>query len=274
MIPNLSIFFMAVTALVSIGLPIFMFFFWRKKYNLKAMPMLLGIAVFVVFALFLQGFVHSAVLSPGEDGMVALVERNPWAFVIYVILAAGIFEETGRFAAFHILKKNHHDIGTGLSYGIGHGGIEAFLLVGMTMISNIAVCLMINSGNTAGFGEELDITALVSVLQDTPSAVFLVGGFERVVAIAAHISLSIVVLCSVLKKDKLWLYPVAIVLHAVLNLAPAMLQAGFIESIWLVEGLILIPAALCAFAAIKACKFLAKEEPVVQNVNEPMGPTL
>jgi len=279
MIPNLSIIFMGVTAAVSIGLPVFMFIFWRKKYILKIIPLLVGMSVFVVFAMFLQQFVHTAVLQPDENGVFALLEESPRLFVIYAIFAAGFFEETGRFVAFKMLKRNHNNIGTGLAYGIGHGGIEAFLLVGLTMISNITVCLMINSGNFTAAGEEIDVAALIGVLQETPSSMFLISGYERVVAMAAHISFSIIVLCSVVKKGMLWLYPVAIVLHASVNLAPAMLQAGFFDSIWIVEGLILIPTALSVFVAIKACSVLTYENTTLDDTQTakeeiPAGPTL
>ncbi|MDR0538038.1 MAG: YhfC family intramembrane metalloprotease [Tannerellaceae bacterium] len=58
---------------------------------------------------------------------------------------AGLFEETARFISFKILKKKYNGIGTGLAYGIGHGGIEAVLLAGLSMIVSIVFCIMINT---------------------------------------------------------------------------------------------------------------------------------
>lgn len=35
---------------------------------------------------------------------------------------------------------------TALAYGVGHGGIEAMLIVGLTMVSNVALLLLAESG--------------------------------------------------------------------------------------------------------------------------------
>ena len=262
MIPGLSIFFMVITLLISFGLPVAIFIIWRKKYDLKIMPLALGISAFIVFALVLQQIVHAIVLSPNADGSGGLLANDPAIFVFYAILSAGVFEETGRFIAFHILKKKSEGIGTGLSYGIGHGGIEAVLLVGLTMLNNLIMSIMVNSGNIEALGTEPEILASVNLLASISPSLFLTAGIERVIAISIHISLSMIVWCSVKVKGKLWLYPAAIVMHAIVNIAPAMYQAGFIDSIWVVEGFVLIPAVLIAYAAYMVCKVIKKEETI------------
>jgi len=153
------------------------------------------------------------------------------------------------------------------------------------MIGNITVCLMINSGDTAALSDAY-LPGIIDVMQSTPSITFLAGGIERIIAITVHISLSIVVLCAVIRPGMLWLYPLAIILHAVVNIAPAMMQAGFIKNIWVVEAVILVPTALCVYAAIKVCNVLANEhvltdqnaviedKQTVKSVSEPTGPTL
>jgi len=270
---------MIVTAVISIGLPVFAFVYWRKKFNLKVVPMLFGLMFFLLFAYILQSIMHGFVLERNDDGSVKLITESPWLYVIYAILSAGIFEETGRFAAFKLLKKKHNDLGTGLSYGIGHGGIESLWLVGLVMIGNITVCLMINSGDTAALSDA-NLPAIIEVMQGTASITFLAGGIERIIAMTVHISLSIVVLCAVIRPGMLWLYPLAIVLHAVVNIAPAMMQAGFIKNIWIVEAVILLPTALCVYAAIKVCNYMTDQNAVLddkqtaKSVSEPTGPTL
>ena len=72
MIPVLSIVFIGVSAAVSIGLPIALFFAFRKKYGLKIVPMLVGAAAFIVFAMVLEQLLHYFVLRPGPDGSIAL----------------------------------------------------------------------------------------------------------------------------------------------------------------------------------------------------------
>jgi len=260
MVSVLAISFMAVSAAISFGLPIVLLLAWRKKYELKVIPMLYGAAAFFVFALILEQIMHVLVLRPGADGSISLVENSPFLYMVYGIFAAGIFEETARFLSFHLLKKNFGGIGTGLSYGIGHGGIEAILLAGLTMISSIIMSISINSGNAADLGSSPAILAQINELVGTGPALYLLSGLERIIAVTIHISLSMFVWCAVKVKGKLWLYPVSIVLHAVANIAPVMYQTGVIKNVLLVEVLILIPAVTIAFASSRVCKLIQQVE--------------
>jgi len=254
MISGLSILFMAISAIISIGLPVVLFFVWRKKYNLKLIPMLVGVAAFVLFAMILEQLLHIVVLRPAADGTIALAKNNPALFVLYGIFAAGIFEETARFISFHLLKKKYDGVGTGLSYGIGHGGIEAVLIAGVAMLSSIVMSIAVNTGNAGILGSDPIVLAQIDAVRTAGPIMFLASGFERIIAITVHISLSVLVWCAVKVKGKLWLYPAAIILHAIVNIVPAMYQAGLTDNVWLVEAIIIIPATLTAIAAYFACK--------------------
>jgi uncharacterized membrane protein YhfC len=247
-VPFLSIVFMTVSALISIGFPVCLFIVFRKKYNAKAVPMLLGAAAFVVFALVLEGSSHRIVIGR------FISTSNKVLYVIYGAFMAGIFEETARFIAFKILKRkykgmNYPGIGTALSYGIGHGGSESVLLAGLSMLIVIAGSIIINTGNieviTSRFqGEALAaINNQIEVLLATAPYMFLIGGIERVMAIAVQLSLSVMVYYSVFGSNKLWLYPLAVVCHAIIDIPAAVFQAGGIKNIFAIEIII------CLFAA-------------------------
>lgn len=263
MVPDLSIIFMAVSALLSFGAPIALFLVWRKKYQLKLAPLLFGAAAFIVFAMVLEQLLHMVVLHPNADGSIALAQSNPLLYMLYGIFAAGIFEETARFLSFKILKRKFSGIGTGLSYGIGHGGIEAIMLVGLTMIGSILLSISINSGNTALIASDpaiMDqIEAQVEAIAGIEPMLFLISGIERIIAIAVHISLSMLMWRAASAKGKLWLYPVSIVLHAIVNIAPVMYQTNILKNILLVEGLIIIPTILIAIASYNVCKKMQQE---------------
>jgi len=79
---------------------------------------------------------------------------------------------------------------------------------------------------------------------------FLIGGFERVMALVIQISLSIIVFVSVIYKGKKWLFPFAILLHAIIDSPAALFQTGLLKSIWIVEGLVAVEAVVLAFLAI------------------------
>jgi uncharacterized membrane protein YhfC len=242
-VSTLSMVFMAVSAVISIGLPVALFIFIYKKYNAKFMPMIAGVAAFVIFALVLEQAVHAAVL-----GRTAIMQNMP-LYILYGVFMAGIFEETARFITFKIFKKTlekkYRGIETGLSYGVGHGGIEAILLAGTTMIGNIIFSVTINSGNVETLTSKLDGNALanmnyaINALVTTAPYVFAFSGMERMMSITVHIALSILVFYSVY-KEKLWLFPLAIVLHAIVDVPSMLFQTGIIKSILLVEGIVFV----------------------------------
>jgi len=236
----LSIVFMAISAVISIGLPVALFIFIHKKYNAKFLPMIVGAAAFVIFALVLEQAVHLVVLGK------TTIRQNTPLFILYGIFMAGIFEETARFISFKFLKKKYCCFETGLSYGVGHGGIEAVLLAGVAMINNIIFSVTINIGNieTMTFGLEGDALAnAINVVITTPSYMFLVSGIERMMAITVQIALSVIVFYSVY-KEKLWLFPLAIIFHAIVDISAMLMQTGIIKSIPLVEGLIFVCTVL------------------------------
>lgn len=75
---------------------------------------------------------------------------------------------------------------------------------------------------------------------------YLVSGIERIMAMAFHISMSVLVFAAVKQKGRGWYYPLAIGLHALLDLGAIAYQAGMIKSIIAVEGYVLVFTALCA----------------------------
>ena len=240
-----SIIFMAISAFVSIGVPVAIFFVFRKKYDAKYIPMITGAAAFIIFALVLEQSVHLVVLKN-----FALKEK-PVLYILYGIFMAGLFEETARFISFNILKKKYDGISTALSYGVGHGGAEAILLAGASMITNIVFCVIINTGNTEILtgklqGEALEkMNTAISTLISTAPPMFLLSGLERIFAICIQISLSVLVFYSVYGKNKTWLFPLAILIHALIDVPAAAAQVGVIKNVLLVEGIV----CLCAIAA-------------------------
>ena len=59
---------------------------------------------------------------------------------------AGLFEETGRLVVMLLLLKAFHRLADGLAFGLGHGGLEAMLLVGLTYVSNLVLAVLMNTG--------------------------------------------------------------------------------------------------------------------------------
>ncbi len=163
---------------------------------------------------------------------------------------AGLFEETGRFLAFKtLLRKKMDKKANALMYGAGHGGIEALVLLGITSVNNLIYSLLINTGNTAMLTAPLSgdmlaqVEKAIRLLITTPSWQFLLGSLERVLAVTLQIALSVLVWFAVKRKDRRYLYPVAILIHLAVDAAAAILSNLGVSAI-------LIELMIAAFVAV------------------------
>ena len=175
---------------------------------------------------------------------------NFFLIAIFLSLTAGLFEEVGRYFGFKLFLKKHLSWKNGIAYGIGHGGIEAIVLVGFTYINNLVYSFLINSGQFAEIiAPQIDpeLAAYIQAqLIDIPAYMFLVAGLERGFTIVVHIALSLVVLLAVKKGNAIYLL-YAILLHAAVNL-PAVLIPGLGYNILYAELYLLVLAVIgCIF---------------------------
>lgn len=251
MISQSEIIIMAAVGVISVLLPFIFMFILRKKFKIRWLPFILGIGVFLVFALILEQIMHVIVLQPEPNGTIGLISSSPWLYVLYGIFAAGIFEETGRLFAFLLTKKHYRDIDSAVSYGIGHGGFEAAAVVGLGMLNGIILAVLINSGSEA-------ISALPVAAEDLvvsqPWYMYLIAIMERIIAMSLHIALSVIVFSAVMMKGKWWLYPLAILLHALANTTAAMMQAGLLTNVYIMYAGLIVMAAITIFIAARLVK--------------------
>ncbi len=222
--------------------------FW-KKYKTSWKAFGLGCLVWFLFAGVLEQILHAIVLG---SPIGASIQNSTVLMAIYGGLAAGLFEETGRFVVMKfLLKKQYDNSRNALMYGAGHGGFEAFFLLGSGMLNNLIYSIMIN----AGLKEEL-ISALpeegrasmLAVFQNLINSKpfdFLMGDFERISAIILHIALSVLVWIAVTKK-KTYFFPIAILVHALVD-GLMVIVAGTGLPIPVVELVIFAMAVCTAF---------------------------
>lgn len=209
---------------VSFGLPIGLFLYlWRKK-KASFFSFATGLLIFLVFALFLESMAHSIVLSATGN----LITGNVFLYALYGALMAALFEETGRFLGIKYIMRNQLTKENAWMYGVGHGGIEAMFLLGITSINNLANAMMINDGSMTSMLESLDQTSRetavqgLSVLWETPASLFFAAGFERIIAIFLQIALSILIYQAVKEKSGRW-YWVAFGVHFAVDFVAVLL---------------------------------------------------
>lgn len=213
---------MAINALIGIVAPFLLAWWIVKRFKAGLKSVLTGAGVFVLFALILESIVHQIVLK-GPNG--AVIIGNTYYYALYGGLMAGLFEEAGRFLSMKfLLKKESPAASTAIAYGTGHGGIELLIIFGATMISNLAISALINSGNldvllaTVPEANRAQVQTQLEGLQTLTVGTLLFGLWERVSAIILQVGLSIIVWTAVRKGGKwLWLFPAAILLHALVD---------------------------------------------------------
>ena len=242
---------MVFSLVVSVGLPIVLGIIVYKKTHAKVSSCFIGAGIFVVFALILEQILHVIVLAiMGPD-----FQSKTVLFGLYAALAAGLFEETGRLVAMKFFMKKNLDKGNALMYGVGHGGVEAILLVGLTYVNNIVIAIMINTGTIQLSMSQLEPAMQKATYQQlqplwmSPSYVFYMAGVERVAAVILQICLSVLVYKCVKTGQKKFIAG-AILLHFLVDFV-TVVTAGFGMPMWVVEIEVVVIAAIIAWGVVK-----------------------
>ena len=251
MVPVSSLILMAVNALLGFAIPVGLAVWLVRKHHARISTILIGAGTFIVFALVLESLLHQLVLK-GPHG--ASILGNTLRYALYGGLAAGVFEETGRFLSMKFLmKKEPAKPLPGIAYGVGHGGVEMLILFGITMINNLVISALINSEQAdalfAKVPEEAaaQVQAQLDQLQTLGAGTLLIGLWERISALILHLGLSMLVWVAVRKGGKwLWLFPAAIALHALVDAGAILLQ----KSAGMVTLELIVTAEALAVAAI------------------------
>jgi len=266
MVSGIKIFFMISSAIISIVLPILLAVLIIKKYKANVEAIVVGGTVFFIFQIILRIPLLNTISSTSWYQNLA---GNFLLTSLFLGITAGIFEEVGRFVGYKVLiKRKYYSYKNGIGFGIGHGGIEAILLVGLTYINNIVMSLFINSGKfDTVFGGNLSQDALTlakSQLIDTKAYMFLFGGLERIFAITIQIAFSLIILYAVKYKKYSYIL-LAILLHAIVDAPVAYMSFKGINTI-LIEGYTFLCAGSALMYIIKS-KNCFKDKTIEENAH-------
>ena len=212
MVTAASLASMGVSALSTFVLPIIILVVARRRWGCSLWSAAVGALVFVVFALLLEGGLHALVFAAIPN-----LPSKPMLYTIYAALAAGVFEELGRVCGFAVLQASDRrpdGVGRALGAGIGHGGIEAILLVGVATISSLMISVSIINAGTSE-------------------------------ACALHIVLSVLVWMAFTGRIRRWWILGAILAHALADAGAALYQSGAV-SVFVAQGWALIVTVILA----------------------------
>ena len=209
---------------LSIGLPLGLAFLLIIKDKKRTKPILLGVITFLVFQVFTRIPLLQLVLA-NQVWYILFSYEQPILYLFLLSLSAGLFEEIGRFL---IMKRwlNKGSFMDVFSFGIGHGGIEAILVVGLGV--------------------------LLSDVSSVDDFSLIMGGVERVFAMCMHVAFSFLVYTQVSKHQKYGL-AFSILAHTLVNfIAVYLMSLGL--SILIVELSLFIMAILAVVYVLRERK--------------------
>ena len=252
MVSQLSLVFMIISALLVFVFPLGTVVYLYKKERIALKAVGVGALTFILFQITTRIPLLSTLST--QPWFQELMGNLFFSAVLVGGFSAGLFEEVGRYLAFRFPLRRDLSWKNGVAYGLGHGGIEAIVLVGITYINNIVISLMINTGQfekLIGSGLDAATAAFIkNQLINTPPIYFLIGGLERFFTLFIQVGLSLVVLYGVVtRKIRYLIY--AILLHTLVN-APAVILLEWGVNIWWVEIFVLVLTVLAVFWTVRA----------------------
>jgi uncharacterized membrane protein YhfC len=237
---------LAIATLIVAAFPVVLYRMTRTRFAIKPREVILGVAVFALFAMVVERALHGFMLSnPATSAWL----MNPAVFVVYGALAAGICEEVGRFLAMKWLISREPDSltrpGSGLGLGIGHGGAEAWLVGVLVQVQWIVYAVLANHGSLDAHFESAPVEAVARIhmvlatLSPVSALIFLV---ERASAFVFQIGFS-ALMWQLLRERSRHALGVLIAAHALVGLPAALFQARLIpllaaDAVYLVLGVV------------------------------------
>ena len=206
-----------------------------KYYNGKLSTILIGIGGFFC-SVFLEGVIIS---------LIASIFGNDSSLLIFLsLLFPGLFEETGRYICFKYFIKNDKDKIESISYGIGHGGIESFMIGAALLQFIFAKDILIEKG---------------VLKQDMTFGPIFMGVIERFVCVFLQISFSVLVY-KAYKDNNIRYYLLAIFFHDFVDFFAFLYQRKILENIYVVELIICLITLLFSRFAYKLYINLEREK--------------
>ncbi|KEO81823.1 YhfC family intramembrane metalloprotease [Tumebacillus flagellatus] len=271
MIPSSSFVGLILGALLGIAFPVVLLIYFRRTQKISWKAIGIGALVWFLFSQVLEKAMHVYFLQFNQTTVELF--KTPLYYALYGGLAAGVFEEVGRWVGFRFWLKGKRSYHDGLAYGIGHGGFEAVFLMIMMGASNLLYMTLINTGtfdSTLGGKVPADqLAALQDTLLNTGFGMQLLGGFERIPAVLFHIAMSLLVLYGVHNGRHVFLL-LAIFLHAALDFGVALMSTLKVN-VYLIEGFNLLAGLIALYFIAKVAKRLFAGNPSLPSNGTSVG---
>lgn len=254
---------LGLTVLICFALPIGGLFQLKKTHPFMVRAWITGVLTFFISQILLRLPLIQIVL-PKQNGFIHL-QLSPVLYALFLGLTAGLFEETGRFIVFRFFIKQRTQA-VGIAFGLGHGGIEAFLLVGINMAFYL-FCYVVNLFFSTEMlenvlGSTLALKMLPLLQSFTPLSVG-ISGLERLSAMCLHICFSLLILYGLkityeskrplARYSALSFYLLALILHTLVDTSAVLYKTWGLHTSHF-EGILFAMAFALLFGTLKLTK--------------------
>lgn len=241
-----------VALVVMFGFPVALGIWFCRRYRVSWVAPLCGAAIFLVFQIVLR----VPIISLAGPLIVPHLRASRGLLALYLAalaFSAGLFESVGRWVGYKWFFRSRlrYDWRHGVAYGIGHGGIEAIVLVGLSSATNLALAIILTRMDPAQI-QRLIPEAVLAQLAGSQQQLLNVtwldplwAGLERVLTMPFHIAMSLLVLQVFVQGQIRWLWA-AVLVHGLVDFG-AVMGASFLRlPIWATELFL----AMCALGAL------------------------
>ena len=223
----------ALALVVMFGFPIWLGIWFCRRYRVAWTAVLYGALVFFVFQLILRVPAVS-LLGPLAAPYLRASRALLALYLAALAFSAGLFESVGRWVGYKWLfhARLPYDWRHGVAYGIGHGGIESVVLVGLSSAINLALAFLLTRMDVSvalRLLPESGLTQLTALQQHLLNVTWrdpLWAGLERVLTIPFHIAMSLLVLQVFTRGQARWLW-IAVLVHGLLDFCVVMSASFF-----------------------------------------------
>lgn len=238
-VPSVTVCSLALAAALTFLAPVILLIVLCVKRIIAPKPMWFGVLAFFVSQICLRLPILSALGK--QSWFLAFAKQNTTVYLIALAFTAGLFEETARYAgARFCLKPAERGYRDAVAFGLGHGFCECILIVGLTEVSNLATCLLLNSGALSPSGTAG--APIAAAMAKLTAPLILMAVWERVSTVMFHLAATVLVFRGVRDHQIGW-YFLALAAHTVVDSVPSLIAGSnmlLLESVSFLISLLLL----------------------------------
>ncbi len=244
-----------LSLLITMALPIAAGLWLNKKLRIPWRVISYGaLGYLIVQALITLGF--SGFNALVENGTIILAgDALRSAQILLSVFLGAALGVLIRWLGMKFLKEDLDNLESAYGLGVGYGGAESIMLVGLPLLTTFITMLMNMNIDPQATNLDPAVIQQIEELWQVPAYIPLVGSLERIAAFVMHIAVTILILQVFTRGSKLWLLA-AFGLEMVVNGLIVGLAEGGLQFGWVVlVALLLMVGNLFILYHLRAFEF-------------------